>query len=77
MEFSDELAVSEALKLDRSSLDGRPVFVSKCEDKRSKPASASFKVSTGGEENLGSFVCLFVWGNPWYSGSALNCRSTG
>ena len=46
MEFCDELAVTEALKLDRSSIEGRPVFVSKCEDKKNKPpAAANFKVS--------------------------------
>ncbi|CAG2256094.1 SART3 [Mytilus edulis] len=33
IEFPDKLCVIEALKFDRTPLDGRPVYVSRCEDK--------------------------------------------
>ena len=44
VEFSDELAVEKALGLDRTPVDGRPMYVSKCEDKKNKPTAPVFKV---------------------------------
>ncbi len=43
VELADELQVLEALKLDRTPVDGRPMFVSKCED-RSASHTKAFKV---------------------------------
>lgn len=41
VQFEDELATQEALKLDRQEVDGRPMFVSPCVDKNKNP---DFKV---------------------------------
>lgn len=41
VQFEDELAAQEALKLDRQEVDGRPMFVSPCVDKSKNP---DFKV---------------------------------
>ncbi|XP_034337393.2 squamous cell carcinoma antigen recognized by T-cells 3 isoform X2 [Magallana gigas] len=49
VEFKDELGVLEALKLDRTPIEGRPMFVSKCEDRSQK--KAQFKFSTAMEKN--------------------------
>lgn len=37
VQFEDELAAQEALKLDRQEVDGRPMFVSPCVDKSKNP----------------------------------------
>lgn len=42
VQFEDELAAREALKLDRQKVDGRPMFVSPCVDKSKNP---DFKVN--------------------------------
>lgn len=44
VQFEDELAAREALKLDRQEVDGRPMFVSPCVDKSKNP---DFKVLKG------------------------------
>ena len=36
VEFKDELCVMDALKLDRTPVEGRPVYISKCEEKTSR-----------------------------------------
>jgi len=55
-----DLAIA-ALKMDRELLDGRPVFVSKCEEKNKGSSSKStFKYNTGLEKNK-----LFVKGLPF------------
>ncbi|XP_061162766.1 squamous cell carcinoma antigen recognized by T-cells 3-like [Saccostrea echinata] len=58
VEFKDELGMLEALKLDRTPVEGRPVFVSKCEDRSQK--KAQFKFSTEMEKNK-----LFVKNLPF------------
>ncbi|XP_048775052.2 squamous cell carcinoma antigen recognized by T-cells 3-like [Ostrea edulis] len=58
VEFKDELGMLEALKLDRTPVEGRPVFVSKCEDRSQK--KAQFKFSTELEKNK-----LFVKNLPF------------
>ncbi|XP_022340245.2 spliceosome associated factor 3, U4/U6 recycling protein-like isoform X1 [Crassostrea virginica] len=58
VEFKDELGMLEALKLDRTPMQGRPVFVSKCEDRSQK--KAQFKFSTEMEKNK-----LFVKNLPF------------
>lgn len=44
VEFTDEFPVEEALKLDRELLDGRPMFVSRCESHRSDESKIKFNV---------------------------------
>ena len=45
VEFNDELSAMEAMKMDRTPIEGRPMFVSKCEDKSQGRSQAQFKVS--------------------------------
>lgn len=40
VQFEAAEAVTEALKLDRNDVDGRPMFVSKCVDKRANPEAS-------------------------------------
>jgi len=56
---------NEALKLDRTPIDGRPVFVSKNEDKTTNLSQQSFKYSTNLEKNK-----LFVSGLPFSTDKA-------
>ncbi|XP_071179062.1 squamous cell carcinoma antigen recognized by T-cells 3-like isoform X1 [Mytilus edulis] len=58
IEFPDELCVIEALKFDRTPLDGRPVYVSRCEDKSVR--KPQFKFATELEKNK-----LFIKGLPF------------
>lgn len=53
VQFQDPLAVAAALKLDRQELDGRPMFVSPCIDKKK---NQDFKVSL-----LDSRNCVVNW----------------
>lgn len=47
VQFADQLAVANALTYDRTPLDGRPMFVSKYEDRSSsQKTKADFKVKT-------------------------------
>ena len=48
VEFIDELAAGEALKLDRTPVDGRPMYVSRCEEKKPGGNPAKFKVGDRG-----------------------------
>ncbi|KAI8782889.1 squamous cell carcinoma antigen recognized by T-cells 3-like isoform X3 [Biomphalaria glabrata] len=59
VEFTDSNAVLKALKLDREFINGRPVFVSRCED-RSVAKSQPLKFSTNLEKNK-----LFIKGLPF------------
>ncbi|KAJ8312590.1 hypothetical protein KUTeg_009963 [Tegillarca granosa] len=58
VEFKDELCVQNALKLDRTNVEGRPMYVSKCEDKNKQ--KTKFMYSTGLEKRK-----LFVKGLPY------------
>lgn len=59
--FSSQDEASQALKKDRELLDGRPMFVSPCEDRKKKNSSKPmFKFGTGLEKNK-----LFVKGLPF------------
>lgn len=57
VQFEDELAVQEALKLDRQEVDGRPMFVSPCVDKSKNP---DFKVCTALKRGLMCFRWMCV-----------------
>ncbi|KAK7506101.1 hypothetical protein BaRGS_00002823 [Batillaria attramentaria] len=46
VEFADPNSVLAALKLDRQPLDGRPMFVSRCEDRSAGNKTTPFKYST-------------------------------
>lgn len=46
VQFEDRLAVSEALKLDRKEVDGRPMYVSPCVDKNKNPDFKVFRMYT-------------------------------
>ncbi|XP_041347974.1 squamous cell carcinoma antigen recognized by T-cells 3-like isoform X2 [Gigantopelta aegis] len=58
VEFEDELCVTPALAKDREMVEGRPMFVSRCEDRQG--AKAEFKFSTDMETNK-----LFIKGLPF------------
>uniref|UniRef100_T1IRW8 RRM domain-containing protein n=1 Tax=Strigamia maritima TaxID=126957 RepID=T1IRW8_STRMM len=62
LQFKTKEAVTEALKKDREALNGRPMFVSRCEDKKKRGNSAEnkLKFSTEVEKNK-----LFVRGLPF------------
>ncbi|KAH9515148.1 Squamous cell carcinoma antigen recognized by T-cells 3 [Bulinus truncatus] len=60
VEFTDSNAVLKALKLDRTFIDGRPVFVSRCEDRTVTKQPPPFKFSTHLEKNK-----LFIKGLPF------------
>ncbi|XP_023217913.1 squamous cell carcinoma antigen recognized by T-cells 3-like [Centruroides sculpturatus] len=52
-------SIAEALKNDRLRIEGRPVFISRCEDKKNNPNRNTFKFQTGLEKSK-----LFVRGLP-------------
>uniref|UniRef100_A0A8C1SX66 Spliceosome associated factor 3, U4/U6 recycling protein n=1 Tax=Cyprinus carpio TaxID=7962 RepID=A0A8C1SX66_CYPCA len=60
VQFEDRLAVSEALKLDRQEVDGRPMFVSPCVDKNKNPDFKVFKYKTAMEKHK-----IFISGLPY------------
>ncbi|XP_072520466.1 squamous cell carcinoma antigen recognized by T-cells 3 [Salminus brasiliensis] len=60
VQFEDELAAQEALKLDREEVDGRPMFVSPCVDKSKNPDSKVFKYNTSMEKHK-----IFITGLPF------------
>ncbi|CAL1544489.1 unnamed protein product [Lymnaea stagnalis] len=60
VEFTDSNAVLQALKLDREFVDGRPMFVSRCEDRTVAKQPPQFKFPTQLEKNK-----LFVKGLPF------------
>ncbi|KAM4827683.1 squamous cell carcinoma antigen recognized by T-cells 3 isoform 1-T1 [Thomomys bottae] len=60
VEFPDEAAALQALRLDRTSVDGRPMFVSPCVDKSKHPDFKVFRYSTALEKHK-----LFISGLPF------------
>ncbi|XP_046344381.2 squamous cell carcinoma antigen recognized by T-cells 3-like isoform X2 [Haliotis rufescens] len=60
VEFKDEFCVLEALKLDRELIEGRPMYVSKCEDRSAARSKPQFKFAMEIEKNK-----LFVKGLPF------------
>ncbi|KAK3597200.1 hypothetical protein CHS0354_003704 [Potamilus streckersoni] len=58
VEFEDELPVIKALAMDREMVEGRPMYVSRCEDRHKQ--KAQFKFSTEMEKNK-----LFVKNLPF------------
>ncbi|XP_069850756.1 squamous cell carcinoma antigen recognized by T-cells 3 isoform X2 [Dipodomys merriami] len=60
VEFPDETAALQALRLDRTSVDGRPMFVSPCVDKSKHPDFKVFRYSTALEKHK-----LFISGLPF------------
>ncbi|KAM9446569.1 squamous cell carcinoma antigen recognized by T-cells 3 [Clarias gariepinus] len=60
VQFEDELAAREALKLDRQEVDGRPMFVSPCVDKSKNPDFKVFKYNTSLEKHK-----IFISGLPF------------
>lgn len=60
VQFEDQLAVSEALKLDRQEVNGRPMFVSPCVDKNKNPDFKVFKYNTSLEKHK-----IFISGLPY------------
>ncbi|XP_048198721.1 squamous cell carcinoma antigen recognized by T-cells 3 isoform X2 [Perognathus longimembris pacificus] len=60
VEFPDERAALQALRLDRTSVDGRPMFVSPCVDKSKHPDFKVFRYSTALEKHK-----LFISGLPF------------
>ncbi|TSW89613.1 Squamous cell carcinoma antigen recognized by T-cells 3 [Bagarius yarrelli] len=60
VQFQDELAAREALKLDRQEVDGRPMFVSPCIDKSKNPDFKVFKYNTSMEKHK-----IFISGLPF------------
>ncbi|XP_005099708.1 squamous cell carcinoma antigen recognized by T-cells 3 [Aplysia californica] len=60
VEFSDSNSVLQALRLDREFIDGRPMFVSRCEDRSSVKSGPQFKYATRLEKNK-----LFIKGLPF------------
>ncbi|CAI9716579.1 squamous cell carcinoma antigen recognized by T-cells 3-like isoform X1 [Octopus vulgaris] len=59
VEFKSTNSLEKALKMDREMIEGRPIFVSKCED-RSVTKTHQFKFSTNLEKNK-----LFIKGLPF------------
>lgn len=60
VQFEDSLAVTEALKMDRHELEGRPMFVSPCMDKSQKQDFKAFKYSKTLEKQK-----IFISGLPF------------
>ncbi|XP_054629894.1 squamous cell carcinoma antigen recognized by T-cells 3 isoform X1 [Dunckerocampus dactyliophorus] len=60
VEFESSVSVHEALKLDRSEVEGRPVFVSPCVDKNKNPYFKVFKYNTSMEKHK-----IFIQGLPF------------
>ncbi|KAH0625642.1 hypothetical protein JD844_015234 [Phrynosoma platyrhinos] len=75
VEFKEEKAALEALKLDRRNVDGRLMFVSPCVDKTKHPGFKVFRYSTALEKHK-----LFIAGLPFsYTKEELEelCKSHG
>ncbi|XP_064424274.1 squamous cell carcinoma antigen recognized by T-cells 3 [Latimeria chalumnae] len=60
VEFKDEKSALDALRLDRTKIEGRPMFVSPCIDKSKRPDFKVFKYNTALEKHK-----LFVSGLPF------------
>uniref|UniRef100_A0A8C6UYY8 Spliceosome associated factor 3, U4/U6 recycling protein n=1 Tax=Neogobius melanostomus TaxID=47308 RepID=A0A8C6UYY8_9GOBI len=60
VQFDSQLSVSEALKLDRKEVEGRPMFVSPCVDKSKNPDFKVFKYNTMIEKHK-----IFISGLPF------------
>ncbi|XP_053727299.1 squamous cell carcinoma antigen recognized by T-cells 3 [Synchiropus splendidus] len=60
VQFEAPASVSEALKLDRRELEGRPMFVSPCVDKSKNPDFKVFKYNTSMEKHK-----IFISGLPF------------
>ncbi|RUS77540.1 hypothetical protein EGW08_014694 [Elysia chlorotica] len=60
VEFTESNAVLKALKLDREFVDGRPMFVSRCEDRSVVKSAPQFKYANKMEKNK-----LFIKGLPF------------
>ncbi|KAJ8415260.1 hypothetical protein AAFF_G00422400 [Aldrovandia affinis] len=60
VQFQEQGSVSEALKLDRKEVEGRPMFVSPCVDKNKNPDFKVFKYSTSLEKHK-----IFISGLPY------------
>jgi squamous cell carcinoma antigen recognized by T-cells 3 len=60
VDFDTQQNAIEALKLDRTPISGRPMFVSPCEDKSLNFGGAQFKYATNLEKNK-----LFVANLPF------------
>ncbi|XP_061907280.1 squamous cell carcinoma antigen recognized by T-cells 3 [Entelurus aequoreus] len=60
VQFESAVSVPEALKLDRSEVEGRPMFVSPCVDKTKNPDFKVFKYNTSIEKHK-----IFISGLPF------------
>ncbi|XP_067861844.1 squamous cell carcinoma antigen recognized by T-cells 3 [Heptranchias perlo] len=60
VEFEEENAAADALRLDRQELEGRPMFVSPCVDKAKNPEFKVFRYSTSLEKHK-----IFISGLPF------------
>ncbi|XP_078083161.1 spliceosome associated factor 3, U4/U6 recycling protein [Mustelus asterias] len=60
VEFEEEKAATDALRLDRQELEGRPMFVSPCVDKAKNPEFKVFRYSTSLEKHK-----VFISGLPF------------
>ncbi|XP_070690238.1 squamous cell carcinoma antigen recognized by T-cells 3 isoform X2 [Pempheris klunzingeri] len=60
VQFESPMSVSEALKLDRHEVEGRPMFVSPCVDKSKNPDFKVFKYNTSMEKQK-----IFISGLPF------------
>lgn len=60
VQFESPMSVSEALKLDRKEVEGRPMFVSPCVDKSKNPDFKVFKYNTSMEKHK-----IFISGLPF------------
>ncbi|KAF7200250.1 squamous cell carcinoma antigen recognized by T-cells 3 [Nothobranchius furzeri] len=60
LQFESLVSVSEALKLDRREVEGRPMFVSPCVDKSKNPDFKVFKYNTSLEKHK-----IFISGLPF------------
>ncbi|XP_041854707.1 squamous cell carcinoma antigen recognized by T-cells 3 [Melanotaenia boesemani] len=60
VQFESPVSVSEALKLDRREMEGRPMFVSPCVDKNKNPEFKVFKYNTSLEKHK-----IFISGLPF------------
>uniref|UniRef100_A0A3Q2QRI7 Spliceosome associated factor 3, U4/U6 recycling protein n=1 Tax=Fundulus heteroclitus TaxID=8078 RepID=A0A3Q2QRI7_FUNHE len=60
VQFESAVSVAEALKLDRTEVGGRPMFVSPCVDKNKNPEFKVFKYNTAMEKHK-----IFISGLPF------------
>ncbi|XP_010894687.1 squamous cell carcinoma antigen recognized by T-cells 3 isoform X2 [Esox lucius] len=60
VQFEGKASVTEALKMDRQEVDGRPMFVSPCVDKTKNPDFKVFKYNTNLEKHK-----IFISGLPF------------